>query len=296
MLTNKRSWAISANNKGNFMEFQERLKMAWAHNDSLLCVGLDPEHSRLPKHVLKATNPILEFNKQVIDATYDLVCAYKPQIAFYSAVGAEEELKATIEYIHQNYPKLIVILDSKRGDIGNTARLYASEAYDRYKADAVTVNPYLGTDSLEPFLERKDKGVVIVARTSNAGAKDLQDLDVGGQTLYEKVSHIAASNWNTNKNVMIVVGATYPKELGMIRAIVGDMPLLVPGIGAQGGDIEAAVKAGVDSRRTGMVINSSRAILYAGSKEDFAQAARNEARRTRDEINRVRKVVQQVSS
>jgi orotidine-5'-phosphate decarboxylase len=234
---------------------------------------------------------LLEFNKRIVDATAHVVCAYKPQIAFYSAVRAEEQLEATIEYIHKKYPDLLVILDAKRGDIGNTAKLYAVEAFERYKADAITVSPFLGHDSLQPFLDRKDKGVIILTRTSNPGAKDFQDLDSKGKPLYQTIAYKAATEWNTNNNVMLVVGATYPKELKEVRALVGDMAFLVPGIGAQGGDVRDAVTNGVDSHGTGMVINSSRAILYAASGEDFAKAAGKAAEQTNEEINRYRGVL-----
>jgi orotidine-5'-phosphate decarboxylase len=267
------------------MLFIDKLRQSWSKNNSLLCVGLDPEITKFPKHVLNSKQPFFDFNKAIIDATADLVCAFKPQIAYYSAHRAEFELEMTIDYIRSNYPDLIVILDAKRGDIGSTSSMYAAEAFDRYKADAVTVNPYLGLDSFAPFLDRKDKGVIILCRTSNPGAVDIQDLKIDGQKLYEIVASKAASRWNYNQNVLVVVGATYPQELKEVRAIVGDMPLLVPGIGAQGGDIKAAVSSGIDQYGTGMIINSSRAVLYASSGTDFDQAARQVALKTRDEIN-----------
>ena len=270
------------------MNFLEHLNAAWRQNDSLLCIGLDSELKRIPEHLHSEQHPLFEFNKQIIDATCDLVCAFKPQIAFYSAVGAEDQLEMTTNYIAKKYPQLLIILDAKRADIGNTARLYASEAFDRYKADAVTVNPYMGLDSLEPFLERQDKGVAILARTSNPGARDLQDLKVNGQPIYKIVSQKAAMEWNFNHNVMLVVGATYPKELAEIRSCVGNTPFLVPGIGAQGGDIEATITSGIDSCGKGMVINSSRAIIYASSDANFAQAARQAAQQTKEQINRFR--------
>ena len=194
----------------------------------------------------------------------------------------------TIDYIHERYPDIPVILDAKRGDIGSTASMYAREVFDRFKADAATVNPFLGGDSLEPFLDRKDKGVIILCRTSNPGARDIQDLDIHGKKIYEVIAAKASSVWNYNNNVLLVVGATYPKELREIRSIVGEMPLLVPGVGAQGADIEAAVVNGKNSRGSGMVINSSRAIIYAGSGPDFAKAARNATEKLRKEINRNR--------
>jgi orotidine-5'-phosphate decarboxylase len=267
------------------MSFIDSLAAAWQRNDSLVCVGLDPEIERLPKAFAGKRHGILHFNRAIIDATADLVCAYKPQFAHYAAVGAEEELERTIEYIHTEYPGIPVILDSKRGDIGNTADKYAAEAFDRYGADAITVNPYMGSDTLEAYLRRADKGVIVLCRTSNPGAKDLQDLDVGGRRLYQVVAEMAAKRWNANGNCLLVVGATYPRELAEVRAIVGDMPLLVPGIGAQGGDVEAAVKNGRTAAGTGLVINSSRGILYASSGEDFARAARGATLTLREQIN-----------
>jgi orotidine-5'-phosphate decarboxylase len=223
-----------------------------------------------------------------VDATADLVCAFKPQIAYYSASHAERDLELTIDYIHQNHPGIPVILDAKRGDIGSTAEMYVQEVFDRYQADAVTVNPYMGTDTLQPFLDRRDKGVIILCRTSNPGAKDIQDLDSNGKKLYQIIAEKAAKEWNYNFNVLLVVGATYPKELMEIRFIVGDMPFLVPGIGAQGGDVESAVTNGKTQKGTGMIINSSRGIIYASNKDDFAKAARKAAVKLRDEINQYR--------
>jgi orotidine-5'-phosphate decarboxylase len=267
------------------VNFIQALNTIWEKNNSLVCVGLDPDLRKIPQHLQDAEYPLFEFNRAIIDKTADLVCAYKPQIAYYAGAGLERDLELTIEHIHTAHPGVPVILDAKRGDIGSTAEMYVMEAFERYKADAVTVNPYMGTDTLEPFLKRDDKGVVILCRTSNPGAVDFQDLDVGGQTLYQTVAHKAHTDWNRNGNVMLVVGATYPEELGQIRAITGDMPFLVPGIGAQGGDVENAVRNGKDSRGTGMVINSSRGIIYASSGEDFADAARAATLSLRDEIN-----------
>ncbi|HVS75811.1 MAG TPA: orotidine-5'-phosphate decarboxylase [Steroidobacteraceae bacterium] len=267
--------------------FLTQLAACWARSDSLVCVGLDPEIERFPRQVADHPSPIFQFNKAVIDATADLVCAYKPQFAHYAAYEAEDQLERTIEYIHRAYPGVPVILDSKRGDIGNTAERYAIEAFERYGADAVTVNPYLGGDSLEPFLRREDRGVVVLCRTSNPGARDLQDLAVGenGRRLYHVVAELAATRWNTRGNCLLVVGATYPQELAEIRGIVGDMPLLVPGIGAQGGDVAQAVRNGQTASGTGLLISSSRAILYASGGEDFASAARAAALSLRDQIN-----------
>jgi orotidine-5'-phosphate decarboxylase len=268
--------------------FVDTLRSAWRANDSLLCVGLDPDPARLPPHLRSDADAIFEFCRSIVDATADLVCAFKPQIAYFAANRAETALERTIEHIHRNHPGIPVILDAKRGDIGTTAEQYAREAFERYRADALTVNPYLGFDSVEPYLGRPDKGIFVLCRTSNPGGSDLQFLDVDGMKLYQHVARLLAQQWNRNGNCGLVVGATYPAELASVRAIVPDMPLLVPGIGAQGGDIEATLKAGRTSDGTGLIINSSRAVLYASSGSDFAEAARRVASDTRDAINRYR--------
>jgi orotidine-5'-phosphate decarboxylase len=265
--------------------FVEQLTRAWERSDSLACVGLDPDIGRFPRRIAVEPAPIFQFNKAIIDATADLVCAYKPQVAHYAAYGAEDQLERTIEYIHESHPGVPVILDAKRGDVGNTAERYAIEAFERYGADAVTVNPYLGSDSLEPFLRHTDKGVVILCRTSNPGARDLQDRMIGTRTLYQVVAELAAQRWNSRGNCLLVVGATYPRELAEVRALVGDMPLLVPGVGAQRGDIAQVVQNGQTARGTGLIISSSRAILYASGGEDFASAARAATQQLRGEIN-----------
>jgi orotidine-5'-phosphate decarboxylase len=270
------------------MNFLEQLKGAWARNDSLVCVGLDPELERFPARLSGQPSPIFQFNRAIIDATADLVCAYKPQFAHYAAYEAEDQLERTIEYIHQHHPGIPVILDSKRGDVGNTAQRYALEAFERYGADAVTVNPYLGTDSLEPFLSYEDRGVIVLCRTSNPGAGDLQDLETGGRKLYEVVAHLAATRWNSRGNCALVVGATYPKELAQVRALTGDMPFLVPGVGAQGGDVRAVVSNGQTAAGDGLMISSSRAILYAASDETWIEAARAATCKLRDQINQCR--------
>ncbi|MEA1923636.1 MAG: orotidine-5'-phosphate decarboxylase [Pseudomonadota bacterium] len=267
------------------MNFIKKLEFIQKKNISLLCVGLDPSLERLPESCRTQPQPFLAFNQALIDATADLVCAYKPQIAHYAAVGAEMELLATINYIHENYPDIPVILDAKRGDIGSTAEKYAVEAFIRYQADAVTVNPYLGGDSLEPFLKYQEKGVVILCRTSNPGGSDLQGLEVDGEPLYLKLAELAADSWNENRNILLVVGATWPAELARVREKVGDIPLLVPGIGAQGGDLAAVMQAGLDRHGAGLVINSSRGIIYADSGDGFADAARQAALELRDAIN-----------
>ncbi len=265
--------------------FTRALADAWRMNDSLLCVGLDPEIERFPSHIASLASPIFQFNKAIVDATRDLVCAYKPQFAHYAAYEAEDQLERTIEYIHRTCPGIPVILDGKRGDVGNTAARYAIEAFERYGADAVTVNPYLGSDALEPFLACEDKGVIVLCRTSNPGARDLQDLPVGSRRLYHVVAELAAQRWNTRGNCLLVVGATYPRELAEVRAIVGEMTLLVPGVGAQGGDVAQAVENGQTADGTGLIISSSRAILYASAGADFAVRARSAAEALRGQIN-----------
>ena len=271
------------------MKFLEQLKSAWARNDSLVCVGLDPELEKFPTELAGVASPIFQFNRAIIDATADLVCAYKPQFAHYAAYEAEDQLERTIEYIHQHHAGIPVILDSKRGDVGNTANRYAIEAFERYGADAVTVNPYLGTDSLEPFLAYTDRGVIVLCRTSNPGAGDLQDLETpGGRKLFEVVAQLAASRWNSRGNCALVVGATYPRDLARVRALTGDMPFLVPGVGAQGGDVQAVVSNGQTAAGDGLMVSSSRAILYAASDDSWIEAARTATRTLRDQINRHR--------
>jgi orotidine-5'-phosphate decarboxylase len=266
-------------------QFIEQLQRAWDSNDSLVCVGLDPEIERFPAQFAEQPSPIFQFNKAIIDATADLVCAYKPQFAHYAAYEAEDQLERTIDYIHRSYPGIPVILDSKRGDVGNTAERYAIEAFERYHADAVTVSPYLGGDSLEPFLKYEEKGVIILCRTSNPGAGDLQDLESSGRRLFHIVADLAARRWNTRGNCLLVVGATYPRELAEVREIVGNMPFLVPGVGAQGGDVAQAVQNGQTAAGSGLVMSSSRGILYASSGENFASAARDATVKLRDQIN-----------
>lgn len=273
------------------MNFIESLRHAWHHNNSLVCVGLDPEPSRFPQRFADDEDAVFHFCRDIVDATADLVCCFKPQIAHFAAIGAEDALQRLIAHIHKHQPGVPVILDAKRGDIGSTAQHYACEAFDRYEADAVTVNPYLGRDSLQPFLDRADKGIVILCRTSNAGSGDLQDLDVGGRPLYQHVAEKVSKEWNANGNCLLVTGATYPEQLAEVRTIVGDLPLLVPGIGAQGGDVEAVLRNGQSTDGSGLLISSSRAILYAGNDDDFANAAREATLSLRDEINRHRKTL-----
>ena len=275
------------------MTFLQKLNQAWKDNNSLVCVGLDPDRSLIPEVLSKDADVIFSFNKAIIDATADLVCAYKPQFAFYAGQNALGSLRKTLTYLRETYPNIPVILDAKRGDIGSTATMYAREAFDHYKADAVTVNPYMGTDTLKPFIDDEDKGAVILCRTSNPGSVDFQDLRIqgDGRRLFEIVADKAANVWNPKGNVCLVAGATFPDDLGVVRKIVGDMPLLVPGVGAQGGDVEAVIRHGLDSKGTGLIINSSRGILYASRGTDFAAAAKESTILLRDQINRARAVV-----
>lgn len=272
----------------------QQLAQAWERNRSLVCVGLDPEPARLPVHLREQPNAIFAFCRAIVDATADLVCCFKPQIAHFAAHRAEDALERVIAHIHKVHPGVPVILDAKRGDIGSTAKHYVTEAFDRYGADAVTVNAYLGRDALQPFLDRADKGVVILCHTSNPGARDLQELAVADPTgtsrpLYQHVAQLVARDWNGNGNCALVVGATFPQELAQVRAIVGDtMPLLIPGVGAQGGDVQAVVHNGKNTQGTGLIVSSSRTILYASGAADFADAARQAAQALRDEINRYR--------
>ena len=265
------------------MNFLEKLINAAHKNKSLLCVGLDPDPELMPKKI-----GVFEFNKAIIEATSDLICAYKLNLAFYEALDEEglSALKRTVKYIPSDIP---VIGDAKRGDIGNTAKAYARAIFTNLNCDATTVNPYLGFDSVEPFIEYKDRGVFILCRTSNAGALDFQSLrceepGLGQRSLFELVA-LKASQWNTYGNIGLVVGATYPEELRLIRQSHPDMPLLIPGIGAQGGDLALAVRYGVDAQGEKAIINSSRQVIYASPGKDFAEAARRVASELRDQIN-----------
>jgi orotidine-5'-phosphate decarboxylase len=267
------------------MQFIQHYRQQMQQQNTMLCVGLDPDLSKFPSHLRGYPDAIFRFCKEIVDATADLVCAFKPQIAYFAAQGAEQQLVDLIAHIKTNHPSVPVILDAKRGDIGATAAQYAIEAFERYQADAVTVNPYMGFDSIEPYLKYQDRGIFILCRTSNPGGSDLQFLEIAGtkppHKLYQQVAYLAANQWNTNGQVGLVVGATFPAEIAAVREMVGDMPLLIPGIGAQGGDVIATVQAG---KKNHLLINSSRAILYASSGEDFALAARKVAMQTRDSI------------
>lgn len=273
------------------MSFVSDLQSAWRVSGSLLCVGLDPDPARMPRPLAGRPDATLRFCTAIVDATAPYVCAFKPQIAYFASQRAEDQLEALIAHVHEKHPGIPVILDSKRGDIGSTAEHYAREAFERYRADAVTLSPYMGFDSVEPYLAYPGRGAILLCRTSNRGGSDLQALTVDAdpslqapaERLYERVARLAAGRWNAGGQLGLVVGATFPEELGRVRSLVGDMPLLVPGIGAQGGDIDASVAAGA-TPAGGMVVNSSRAILYAGSGDDFAEAAAGAARATRDAL------------
>lgn len=270
--------------------FVEKLSARWKDHGTLLCVGLDPDPERLPPHLAGRSDALLAFCREIVDATADLVCAFKPQAAHFAAERAEDQLEALIGHIRQRHPGVPVILDAKRGDIGSTAQHYAREAFERYRADAVTLSPLMGFDSIEPFVQSAQHGAFLLCRTSNAGGTQLQMLDAGGERLYEHIAHLAVSQWNVNGQLGLVVGATYPLELARVRQIAPTLPLLVPGIGTQGGDIDATLRAGLDADGAGLVINSSRAILYAGTGESFAQHAREAALQTRERIEASRRV------
>ncbi len=262
------------------MRFFEKLQRASEKNESLLCVGLDPDPALMP------INDISEFNRAIIEATSDFVCAYKPNLAFYEALGEKgyAALRETLKAIPDH---IAVIGDAKRGDIGNTAKAYAHALFDELGFDAATVNPYLGGDSVEPFLEREEKAAFIVCRTSNPGARDLQDLTVNGRPLFEVVAEMARG-WNRRRNVGLIVGATYPDELRRVRGLCPEMTFLVPGVGAQGGDVTAVMANGLDAKGGGLIINASRQVLYASKGPDFAAAAGRAARGLRDEIEAAR--------
>ncbi len=264
------------------------LQQRWRDQDTALCVGLDPDLPRMPEGLREGPRPLLDFCCSIVDATADTACAFKPQAAYFGALGCEHELAELIAYIKARHPEVPVVLDAKRGDIGATARLYALEAFSRYGADAVTVSPYLGRESIEPYFEFPDRGVVVLCRTSNPDSAWLQDYPED-DPVYLRVAR-AAAEWNVHGNLMLVAGATYAGDLGRIRDVVGEMPLLVPGVGAQGGDLAAVLDAGLNTDGQGLVINASRAILYAGGDDDYAQAAREAALGLRDEIRSLRRV------
>jgi orotidine-5'-phosphate decarboxylase len=271
------------------MTFLEHLQGAERQNGSLLCVGLDPEPSKFPAGMKGDASKIYDFCAQIVDATADLAISFKPQIAYFAAHRAEDQLEKLMAHMRRNAPHVPVILDAKRGDIGATAEQYAIEAFERYGADAVTLSPFMGFDSVQPYLKHHGKGAFLLCRTSNPGGDDLQNQRLasdGQPLLYEHIAKLAQGPWNVNGQLGLVVGATYPAEIERVRSLAPTLPLLIPGVGEQGGDAVATIKAGYrqsNGATTGAVIvSSSRAILYASSGPDFAQAARNEAMRTRD--------------
>jgi orotidine-5'-phosphate decarboxylase len=274
------------------MTFIEQLRSAERANGSLLCVGLDPEPSRFPAGMAGDASKIYDFCAAIVDATADLVIAFKPQIAYFAAHGAEAQLERLMEHMRRNAPHVPTILDAKRGDIGSTAEQYAKEAFDRYGADCVTLSPFMGFDSVQPYLKYQGKGAFLLCRTSNPGGDDLQNqrlASVDGQPLlYEHIAHLAQGPWNLNGQLGLVVGATYPAEIERVRKVAPTVPLLIPGVGAQGGDAVATVKAGYRASNgettAPIVVNSSRAVLYASGGADYAQAARAAALATRDQL------------
>ena len=267
------------------MTFLDKLAAAQQKNGSLLCVGLDPEPAKFPGQFKGDASRIFDFCARIVDATRDVVSAYKPQIAYFAAQRAEDQLEELMAYIRRVAPGVPVILDAKRGDIGATAEQYAREAFVRYQADAVTLSPFMGFDSIEPYMKHDGKGLILLCRTSNPGGSDLQaQVLAGGDTLFEHIAKLAAGPWNRNGQLALVVGATFPAELARVRELAPTLPLLIPGIGAQGGDIDATVQAGW--RADGpIIVSSSRAILYAGNGDDFATAARQVALATRSALN-----------
>ena len=276
---------MASNRFSQFSTFPQRLADSWQHSKSMLCVGLDPDISRMPEGYGTSPAEIERFCFEIVKATAEFACAFKPQIAYFAANKAEAALENILAYANEIAPHATTILDAKRGDIGATAKQYAIEAFERYKADSVTLSPYMGSDSVEPYHAYADRGLFLLCRTSNPGGNDLQFLNTEkGEPLYQTVAKLATTTWNPHRQIGLVVGATYPEEIKTVRGIVGDSPLLVPGIGAQGGDLLNTVKNGLCSQGWGLLINSSRAILYASTKADFASAAALEARNTRDAI------------
>ena len=278
------------------MSFLDRLRAAERSNQSMVCVGLDPEPARFPGALRGDASRIFDFCAAIVEATADLVIAFKPQIAYFAAHRAEDQLERLMAHMRQVAPGVLVILDAKRGDIGSTAAQYAVEAFERYGADAVTLSPFMGFDSVEPYLNYHGKGAFLLCRTSNPGGDDLQSQRLssvpGEPLLYEHVARLAQGPWNLNGQLGLVVGATYPAEIERVRAIAPTLPLLIPGVGAQGGDAAATVRAGwrgnAQATVAPIIVNSSRAILYASSGADFAQAARREAAKTRELLQAAR--------
>ena len=272
------------------MKFTDQLTRAERQNRSLLCVGLDPEPAKFPGAMKGDASRIFEFCAAIVDATKDLVIAFKPQIAYFAANRAEDQLERLMAHIKRVAPEVPVILDAKRGDIGSTAEQYAREAFERYQADAVTLSPFMGFDSIEPYLRHPDKGAILLCRTSNPGGDDFQSqrLAQTGELLFERIARLAQGEWNRNGQLGLVVGATYPAEIARVRELAPSLPLLIPGVGAQGGDVEAVVRNGKTADGTGLMISSSRAILYGSGGDDFADAARAATLALRDAINAFR--------
>lgn len=271
--------------------FNNKLQAKWDEG-KFVSVGLDTDYSKIPESIKSDSpeNSILNFNKAIIDTTHDLVCAYKINSAFYEAdVNTWKAMHDTFLYLQETYPDIPVILDAKRADIGNTNQGYVKMAFENLKADAITVHPYLGKEALGPFLSHADKGIFVLVRTSNPGSDELQALEMNGRPLYQLVAENIAQNWNTAGNCGVVVGATYPEELKKVREIIGDMPILIPGVGAQGGDLEASVRNGINSKKQGIIITSSRSIIYAGAGADFAQTARSETEKLHNQIQEILK-------
>jgi orotidine-5'-phosphate decarboxylase len=270
------------------MKFTESLAAAGERHQSMLCVGLDPEPARFPLAWRNDPARIYDFCCSIVDATKDLVCAFKPQIAYFGAQRAEDQLERLLAHIRRVAPGVPVILDAKRGDIGATAEQYAREAFERYQADAVTLSPFMGLDSIEPYMRYDGRGLILLCRTSNPGGSDLQAQRLeGGEMLYERIARLAAGEWNRTGQLGLVVGATFAREIERVREIAPTMPLLIPGVGAQGGDAEATVRAGWRPRGP-IIVSSSRAVLYAGAGADFAAAARRVAEATRALLQRAR--------
>lgn len=265
------------------MTFLEKLNTQIDSSNSLLCVGLDPVFEKLPSKYRESETPLFDFCKNIIDQTHEYVMGYKPNSAFFEALGSAgiEQLQMTCEYIRSNFPSHLIILDAKRADIGSTNDAYIRFAFEYLGADAITLHPYLGREAIQPFLDLSEKGAIILCRTSNPGAGEFQDLIIDSMPMYQKVARQVACSWNSNKNCMLVVGATYPEELAEVRSIVSDMPILVPGIGAQGGDLEKTLAAGLTSDKKGLIITASRSIIYAENPKE-------EATKLRDEINKFR--------
>ena len=268
--------------------FHDRLRESWRRSDSALCVGLDPRLDRLPSRLRGAPEPLLTFCREIVDATADLVCAFKPQIAYFAAERAEAELEALVAHVHREHPGIPVVLDAKRNDIGTTAEQYARELFERYDADAATVNPYLGWDSIAPYAEYPGRGTVILCLTSNPDSAWLQDYPQDDPA-YLRVADMAVAK--DRGNLMLVVGATHPEQLGKVRARAPRLPFLVPGVGAQGGDVAAVFAHGLDADGAGLVVNASRSVIYAGTGDGFAKAARRAATELRDETRRARAAV-----